>query len=265
MTSPTIRAIVKAMRAAGCPAEQIVEAVCAYEDDADAREAERRAKDRDRKRAERAKSKTPASEPVQAVRLVQAVQPVQRTSRTDADNADSADKPVSPPPSPKVSPKDNNQTPFLTPNLPPFSSRERAGIARNPAEKQEGGEGFAAFWRAMPAPDPAAKAAAQAAFARLDPADQTQAIAAAGRYASTYAAKPTTRPISPARFLRERCFEGYGPPSPAAEASSVFVRLDTPQWRAWTAYRGKPIPLNREGTGWHFPTEWPPEAERGAA
>ena len=117
----------------------------------------------------------------------------------------------------------------------------------------------------MPLPNPAAKAAAQVAFDRLDAADRAQAVAAAGRYASAFAAKPTTHPISPVRFIRERCFEGYGPPSTVAEAASVFVRLDTPQWRAWTAYRGRPIPLNREGTGWHFPSEWPPTAERGAA
>ena len=126
---------------------------------------------------------------------------------------------------------------------------------------------FERFWRAMPSPNPAAKASAQAAFVRLDPAGRAQAIAAAARYASAFAAKPTTHPISPTRFLRERCFEGYGPSSDAAETPAVFVRLDTPQWRAWTAYRGKPIPLNREGTGWHFPSEWPPnaEGERGAA
>ena len=127
-----------------------------------------------------------------------------------------------------------------------------------------GGEGFAEFWQAMPSPDPAAKAAAQGAFARLDPADQAQVIAAARRYASAFAAKPTTHPISPARFLRERCFEGYGPPA-AGGAPSVFIKIDTPQWRAWTRYRGRPIPMNREGTGWHFPSEWPPDAERGAA
>jgi hypothetical protein len=246
MTTPTIRAMVKAMQAAGCAAEQIVAAVCAFEDGADAQAEARRQRDRERKRAERAKARPPASELVQ---------------RTDADSMDSADKPGSPRPSPEVSPKENNQTPFLAPNLPPSLAREAADTAR--ASTGEG-EGFAQFWRAMPAPDPAAKAAAQAAFALLDAAEQAQAIAAAGRYAAAYAAKPTTRPISPARFLREGCFRGYGPPAPAVEAA-VFVKVETPQWRAWQAYRGRPIPLNREGTGWHFPTEWPPNLERGAA
>jgi hypothetical protein len=262
MSAATIRAVVKAMQAAGCPAEQIVAAVCALEDEADAAAAARRAKDRERKRAERAKA-PPAPEPVHDV---------PRTQRTTADNVettDTADKTASPLPSPKVSPKDNNQTPFLAPNHPPFPSRERAEIACASDEKAKRGEDFERFWRAMPQPDPAAKAAAQAAFARLDAADRTQAIAAAGRYASAYAAKPTTHPISPVRFLRERCFEGYGPPSRGSEAGprdNVLVTVDTPQWRAWTAHRGKPIPMNREGTGWHFPSEWPPsKAERGVA
>lgn len=129
----------------------------------------------------------------------------------------------------------------------------------SPEAAREPDAGFADFWRAMPSPDPAAKPAAQAAFARLRPPDQAKAIAGAKRYASAYAAKPTTHPISPARFLRERCFEGYGPPAASGAAPAVFVRLDTPQWRAWAEHRGKPIPLNREGTGWHFPGEWPPK------
>ena len=125
------------------------------------------------------------------------------------------------------------------------------------------GETFEGFWRAMPSPDPAAKAAAMVAFGRLCPTDRAQAVVAAGRYAAAFAAKPTTRPISPARFLRDRCFEGYGAAVATGEAQ-VFVKLDSPQWKAWRAHRGKPIPLNREG-GWCFPTEWPPDVERGAA
>ena len=74
----------------------------------------------------------------------------------------------------------------------------------------------------MPSPDPTARAAAWAAFVRLSPADQAQAIAAARRYASAFAAKPTTHPISPARFLRERCVEGYGPPTASAWIAPVL-------------------------------------------
>ena len=102
-----------------------------------------------------------------------------------------------------------------------------SGPARDP---QAAGDGFERFWQAMPLPAPATRAAAQAAFARLDAAAQAQAIAAASRYASAFAAKPTTHPISPARFLRERCFGGYGASSPGGgTAPAVFVRLNTPQ------------------------------------
>ena len=145
----------------------------------------------------------------------------------------------------------------LTPSLSLDAAREPDG---DPS-------GFECFWQAMPAPNPAAKAAALASFARLEADDQARAIAAAERYASAYAAKPTTHPMSPVRFLRERSFDGYGAPKTGAmsEPVSVFVRVDTPQWRAWAAHRGKPIPLNAKGTGWHFPSEWPPAAQRGAA
>ena len=237
--------MVKAMKAAGCSAEQIVETVCAYECDADAHAAARREKDRERKRAERAEARAAASAPVQAV---------QQTARTIADSMDSG----SPRLSSSVPPMIHNSSPLPTSILPLPQVRERPEIVR----PSEGGEGFARFWQAMPSPTPAAKAAALAAFARLATADQAAAIAAAGRYASDYSAKPTTHPLSPVRFLRERCFEGYGPPRAGpGEAPAVFVRVETPQWRAWQAHRGPPIPLNREGTGWHFPTEWPPARE----
>ena len=132
-------------------------------------------------------------------------------------------------------------------------------------EPQAGEGQFEKFWQAMPSPNPAARTAAQAAFDRLTVVEKGLAATAAGRYALAFAAKPTTHPISPARFLRDRCFAGYALASTPAGAATVFVKLDSPQWRAWSAYRGKPIPLNKDGSGWYFPTEWPPEAERGAA
>jgi hypothetical protein len=144
-----------------------------------------------------------------------------------------------------------------TDSLPPMPAAER--------EPQPRGGDFAQFWRAMPSPNPATKSAALATFRRLSPPDQARAIAGAERYAIAFAAKPTTHPISAARFLRDRCFMGYSAPRVTTEAATVMVRVDTPQWAAWTKFRGKPIPLNREGTGWRFPTEWPPDAERGAA
>jgi hypothetical protein len=43
-------------------------------------------------------------------------------------------------------------------------------------------------------------------------------------------------------------------------AGQVFVHQDTPQWDAWTKYRGRPPPTDRRG-GWFLPSEWPPELE----
>jgi hypothetical protein len=43
-------------------------------------------------------------------------------------------------------------------------------------------------------------------------------------------------------------------------AGQVFVQQDTPQWDAWTRYRGRPPPTDRRG-GWLLPSEWPPELE----
>lgn len=40
-------------------------------------------------------------------------------------------------------------------------------------------------------------------------------------------------------------------------ASQVHVKADTPQWRAWAAYLGKPPPQDRH-FGWYFESEWPP-------
>lgn len=54
-----------------------------------------------------------------------------------------------------------------------------------------------------------------------------------------------------ARLARER--------DDANRSPLVFVKIETPQWEAWQAHRGgKSPPVNREGTGWFFPTEWPP-------
>ena len=53
-------------------------------------------------------------------------------------------------------------------------------------------------------------------------------------------------------------------PPPAAPVKTVFVAVETPQWEAWDAYgralpgRRKGYPTDKDGRGWHFPSEWPP-------
>lgn len=43
----------------------------------------------------------------------------------------------------------------------------------------------------------------------------------------------------------------------ALQQNKVHVKIDTPQWKAWSKYFGK-TPMQDRQFGWHFPTEWPP-------
>jgi hypothetical protein len=42
-----------------------------------------------------------------------------------------------------------------------------------------------------------------------------------------------------------------------ATPTRVFVRFDSPQWRAWGKYRPVGLP-DGSGSGWWFDSEWPP-------
>ena len=46
--------------------------------------------------------------------------------------------------------------------------------------------------------------------------------------------------------------------TPVVAPPTFFVKIETPQWEAWRAYRGKSLPTNSAGTGYYFPSEWPP-------
>jgi hypothetical protein len=89
----------------------------------------------------------------------------------------------------------------------------------------------------------------------------TTARAAAARYAAAYAAKPTTRPISPARFLRERCLDGYGPPAAAGKAQ-VFHPAGLASVARVDGAQGPPDPLEAGGNRLAFPERM---AARGGA
>jgi hypothetical protein len=45
-------------------------------------------------------------------------------------------------------------------------------------------------------------------------------------------------------------------------ANSIWLAHDTPEWRAWAAYRGKSPPMDQRG-GWRFPSRWPPVGGAG--
>jgi hypothetical protein len=39
---------------------------------------------------------------------------------------------------------------------------------------------------------------------------------------------------------------------------AVWLSSGSPEWRAWTAYRGRSPPIDKRG-GWRFPSRWPPQ------
>lgn len=46
----------------------------------------------------------------------------------------------------------------------------------------------------------------------------------------------------------------------ASLPAGCWIRLDSPEWRAWTQYRGKPPMMDKRG-GWVMPSQWPPGYE----
>jgi hypothetical protein len=43
-------------------------------------------------------------------------------------------------------------------------------------------------------------------------------------------------------------------------AEGVWLASGSPEWRAWSAYRGRSPPIDRKG-GWRFPSRLPPSRE----
>lgn len=140
----------------------------------------------------------------------------------------------------------NNQLPVIDKN-PPLSTPQESG----------GGEdfGFDRFWDLFPKDGLPSKPKAADAWLELTLAERVQAIAAIPAHR---AAKPTTHPISPERWLREQRFSAYG--SKPTGPSKVTVERMSPQGDAWeqyakaTAGKGLPWPNGR----WQCDTEWPP-------
>lgn len=112
---------------------------------------------------------------------------------------------------------------------------------------QPGGPGQAAFRKAIAGDaDPAAIAAVAKAYAGE----------CAGREARFIAA--------PQNWLAQERWKGAAAPTPQAkpaQAPGVWIGLDKPSWREWTAWRratkGKSPPIDSQG-GWRFPTLAPP-------
>lgn len=126
---------------------------------------------------------------------------------------------------------------------------------------------FEEFWAAFPK-----RINKQAALKRFEVALKQVSfehlINAAKAYAKATQATEKQYIKAPDVWLNKGCYDDELPLSSEHErplsASEIRVRveLDTPQWEAWEAYYRKikrRAPPTHNG-GWHFPTEWPPDA-----
>lgn len=116
--------------------------------------------------------------------------------------------------------------------------------------------GFEEFWDLFPKGEFVSKPKASAAYGDLTPAERLQAIAAIPALRSR---KPTTNPLSPDRYLRDRLFASSSASRPASRRTIEVDRM-SPQGEAWERWwrttKGKGAPWSN-GV-WHFDTEWPP-------
>jgi hypothetical protein len=148
-------------------------------------------------------------------------------------------------------------------------SKENKALSRKastlkPARARE----FEEFWTAFP--KRINKQAAMRKFDLLIKTIETQHIIdAAKRYARATQATEKQFIKSPDVWLNKGCYDdelslANGRDHPVCgDVSSVLVKQDTPQWEAWEAHyrkvKGKPPPTHNGG--WHFPSEWPPDAQ----
>lgn len=101
--------------------------------------------------------------------------------------------------------------------------------------------------------------------------ERVSALSGAKRYAAFAAANPQRHVQGALRWLTKKGWYGIRQePSAATKAAvvftggTVFVLEGSPAWTAWVAYRKKlgstsiPTVNKPEGSGWYFPTEWPP-------
>ncbi len=110
--------------------------------------------------------------------------------------------------------------------------------------------------------EPARRAFRDAVAAGHDP---TEIIAGAKAYAASMRDKDRKFLLSASRWLAERRWQGLAPKAASpAGAPGVWVENGTPEWSAWTAFRGKTAPIDARG-GWRFPSRLPPASLDRAA
>ncbi|MGJ0507011.1 MAG: hypothetical protein ACR652_07690 [Methylocystis sp.] len=116
---------------------------------------------------------------------------------------------------------------------------------------------FQRFLSAFPARDePHDVTAAREAWARaIRRADSEAIIAGALAYARSREGQPARFTMSARRWLDEGRWRN-GPKSGPVKPL-VWIECGSPEWAAWTRFRGRTPPLDRRG-GWRFPSRWPP-------
>jgi uncharacterized protein YdaU (DUF1376 family) len=120
---------------------------------------------------------------------------------------------------------------------------------------------FEAFWKAYPTDNGMSKKEALTAWQRLAPEDRSDALAALPAWKAHCASIRDYRMLHACRYLSQRRFEGLARTAEKL-STQVFVKIGTPQWRAWEHALEKKPPVNKEGSGWWFKSEWPPNAVR---
>lgn len=144
-------------------------------------------------------------------------------------------------------------------------------IERTPAEGEwTQFQSFEEAWR-WQVGDP--RAPARKAFEELTEAERQQAI----RFIPTYLAdcdREGRKQCFAKTFLIEKRWEGSASANSAPETnvSKIWIEKDSPQWKAWKRFLGKPLqsterrmPDGQYQSGWWLPSEWPPgwpEGER---
>ena len=123
---------------------------------------------------------------------------------------------------------------------------------------------FERFWSAYPTDANMSKRKASDQWERLSVDEREKAILSCVPFRSYCATRPDYRPVHAERYLSEGRFEGHAAgAAKAAETAGVFVRIDTPQWLAWAAHyrrtKGHSPPVDKQGKGWRFPSEYPPK------
>lgn len=128
---------------------------------------------------------------------------------------------------------------------------------------------FEEFWKAYPTDANMSKHEAFAEWKKLPAEDHDAALVSCAPFRRFCASNADYRPIHACRYLAKRRFDGHNQTA-VAVARTVFVKMGTPQWESWDRWyrRTKNIspPVNKEGTGWNFPFEWPADMPaRGVA